>query len=1561
LSLGLLAAGCAADAASEHTGRVSAAVSVGALTPVPCKNATSSSPGTKIWDGTIADLLFADALVSCAAKTMPDESNPDGTFWAVLNTTNTGDLYTQQVVSNMNKTIAQLPDWARTSHEEAWFGLRTDPKTTCDQVTLDKVLESVTLTRHIVKESISDAPYGGPGQAQEAIIQVANNDLRTAGLNLCIAQQLRTLIPGSAGGESLLFPAAEQRQLLEVIRERSQMAMLQYALLGEVFAANTTIANEQAVDQTTGYLNDWANKYSGGLLKGMGNDFATAVQLNHTVAQEMVELLSRSRSSDASATPPNGSLADRYWGQASWQQRLMSFAFGGDPLAVDPNGPWAQAAGSALPGTTTGTDWPNIFHAPYVTTLVESPQVKELYLLAKRFDVIDLQLVYNSSAHIFEHVDTAATASGIYNAVESKLRFADCYPFNPNPTPTGTCPSAPPTSVSPPYLLQTLHGITLDDAQTLASLLADEGVGFTVTAPLTLADPFAYLSGALDVTGRDDAHGTVTQNGLVLHVSSQAGYVPRSLAETAGAFAHAAPLRLPTTSEIDPEVDAGSLGLSGACDFNDTCTGSPLDNNASESKRILGALAADVAVREMVLDALNTIHSTGLHADLLTSYLANAPKILDTIGGTAGNDGVRIVPAVQKVRTSNARSPYYDTEVPPPPFTDPEPQLWEVSVTHAADDPWWQNGTIRLSAVSAANAGNLAAHPEVTWNGVSLQTLIATSASSSVISSDATPQGNEVRTFFAPLPLFDGGILGSLAGENTFSFVLSKTVGASVTYRLVAGNVDLRFGAPHYGQYFAYDGTLGNWVGHQAQNNPENPSEPAYDGFDLPIHWVPPFSAQVLGGNAGDSIVGSYLSLASNAGSEASKAVQTALNDLLQVQQDAAQTQAAATKSDLDVNQASAALCGDNNTKNCDTRVDTVNISDLKVFDSNGVPSPLYPPPDQGSCQLAACDCPGPLCDNTYFTQHFVYQLTQPFFQSQALLAHAVAPTLASAVPPTFPDYAGGSLQQAFIQQWTAMRTPIDKLQDLQNEVAAFAAQADAAYAVLASVNAQIQDACNGDLFGGFISGLSFPAGFSWGPLIQASERCNTLQEQLAPAQSHVIATQLSAVASLGKAAQDFTTAAAAMVQTGAAVQTLAHQADQAKAKAALEADLAAQQQTSSFGIYRIYHDYDTWRAMALLVNARKYALAARRAIEARYVVDLSRLTQNEAFVASPSTWAGDIYTYDLSMPSAVGLAVGDQSASPNPGGVYVNQVSDYVSNLQGFVSGYAASRPTAVAEDELDVIALPGLAPGSPDSVCSTETATTGTCESPVNPLCGDIPGSGPGSCTDATPAGTGYAVSCCRAPSFTSPGNWSLHCPGPAGAGQWVPVPRHDAGSVMGGDVDNACANIGGPTHPDEARLEFTLDAWGRVNGSTASAPYSKRFNVRWTKLAVNFVGTGVKNCMAALDPAGCYASGFIPFNLSHTGPAWVTDYDERWHQLDVPIGQIEGGKGLAAEIWLDPLKNGWSTDFISAVARSEYELRPIGGGYTLDFPVAPEVVLSRIERVQILVGSTAWVKQQ
>ena len=638
-------------------------------------------------------------------------------------------------------------------------------------------------------------------------------------------------------------------------------------------------------------------------------------------------------------------------------------------------------------------------------------------------------------------------------------------------------------------------------------------------------------------------------------------------------------------------------------------------------------------------------------------------------------------------------------------------------------------------------------------------------------------------------------------------------------------------------------------------------------------------------------------------------------------------------------------------------------------------------------------------------------------------------------------------------------------------------------------------------------------------------------------------------------------------------------------------------------GLYRIYRDHELWRAKATIDHARRYALAARRAIEARYVVDLSSLSDDEPFVASPRSWADEVYGYDLSLPAALGL-----SASGQRGGTaYSSKVKDYVSNLKAFVAGYAARRPSAVASNEVDVVTLPGLAPESPalvnlapaaaasggasqsstlngavasraadgntngvlaNSSVSETTATSGIAswwnidlqkidwidnvtlwnrtdgtdfarafdllvvvsEEPITAqfyfqaaflpgayrvkldgsfalpvkisvgrwgryvrvmpaivpfsilslaeveVWGDAPDNlalGKQATQSSTLRAASEAVDGFKGPietgvppegpvSYSSTigdyGTWwqvdlgvrrqidrvelyharyytpdipprPLHVlvadepfiergidailarrdvsefvvnidavsqePShvlPARKGRYVRI-WMDAGPLLLGEVEvlsrpiryssgaswmlhctndgsgapgwvsiaDGCQRSGIVSQVDRAKYEFALDPWGRLRGSIADEPFSRRHNVRWGPLAVNVVGSGVRDCSRAVDPKSCFAQGFINFDLNHVGSPWIADYDGVWRTQNMPPGRIEGGKALAAELWLDPLKDGWSTSYIAPVARSEWQLRPLGGTYEIELNVTPDVVIDRIDRVQLLVGSTSWVKQQ
>jgi hypothetical protein len=164
-----------------------------------------------------------------------------------------------------------------------------------------------------------------------------------------------------------------------------------------------------------------------------------------------------------------------------------------------------------------------------------------------------------------------------------------------------------------------------------------------------------------------------------------------------------------------------------------------------------------------------------------------------------------------------------------------------------------------------------------------------------------------------------------------------------------------------------------------------------------------------------------------------------------------------------------------------------------------------------------------------------------------------------------------------------------------------------------------------------------------------------------------------------------------------------------------------------------------------------------------------------------------------------------------------------------------------------------------------------------------------------------------------------------------------------------------------PERAKISFNLDPWGRQDNYYANPPYTERHNVRWGRMAVNLVGVGVRDCSRAKDPTACYAESFLRYNLAHSGPTWVSDYNGSWVGYGLPIGQVEGGKALAIEEWIDPIVNSWNQPYVSAVQRHELRERPVGGAYELELEVTPDVQLDRIERVQLLMETNYWVRQR
>ena len=253
-----------------------------------------------------------------------------------------------------------------------------------------------------------------------------------------------------------------------------------------------------------------------------------------------------------------------------------------------------------------------------------------------------------------------------------------------------------------------------------------------------------------------------------------------------------------------------------------------------------------------------------------------------------------------------------------------------------------------------------------------------------------------------------------------------------------------------------------------------------------------------------------------------------------------------------------------------------------------------------------------------------------------------------------------------------------------------------------------------------------------------------------------------------------------------AELDQLVLRAGQAASRGSLEKSLAQSNYDTNASLRRKYRSYDMWRARALLESARRLAVAARRSIEARFVVDLSTLNADQAFVASPSTWADEVFESDLNAPEVVGLT----QAPKVEGAIYPNKLIDYVGNLERFVQGYTITYPTSVSLPDTEVITF-----GGPDQV---EFVSRTNVE---------------GMSTDSK--------------------GWRFYCPT---SNTWIAHPGTGQYPIV-----NRLATACNGSAPTLAKLGFWLDPWGSLNGAWTRPVYSDRHNVRWRRLAINLVGTG------------------------------------------------------------------------------------------------------------------------
>lgn len=1414
--------------------------------------------------------------------------------------------------------------------------------------------------------------------------------------DLCVAEKLRAVAPGMMGAEATLYSDSEQRELLYYTFNRAQRAAVGFARLGEVLLSdNPTQSTDPDPD---GYLPliNWARANPSALVP-LGEAFASAVNLHTTVSVEMAEMLARS----ASARYPRGAAAkdpiDELFGAGSWRMRATALVYGGASLA-DEGAPWTEVEGIDQPGFG---GWPSRLDAPRPLYSVPEP---EAHLFGKLVSasrvVVDPTTKATAPGAIplytkpgvdlvtgCEDLDAERTGGAVYDALECLTAWN-----------TATCNGHSLSTDPADYQLWQRYRLTREHAVAWARHLADrmgvvcmtvdpddpgiqkasEGTlipvarGPAVVRGTMLASPAAEAR----LTGRDSLAPTT-------YLGASSSFQDNPLEKRVAAFARLRPWEKPTGA-FPSHFENGHIGHEGY-------------GNIAH----MGAASAMVAIREMLHDTTRRA-SWGDSASVavfeaLTAKAQDVHTLIDAHVGMASVDVSRA---------------WYE-------WSQNVPHI-VVSVRVDATDSWWTNtgSTYSVCAKSGLPAGELAVAQDSKLGSKTLAGLMATCDTSIPLTRETViPVANGVKKYEEKgVVRYSGGVDAWLLPATLIA--VRDDGNGRKSYRLMSTGLDTGTGET----FISTGGRLGQLVERLWETQKANPAKPKYDGFGYRSDFVPPADATLVGGTSGQSALQVYLTSAKEAANNATSAVQSAMDALLQQQVDVAAAGAADTRAAEVTKLEEQGLCGaaaqtgvasTEGTLTCREAValQLEPVLNIDVIDasptfkwSKGFGKGADVPTDCMAQALAnnpisgvesvapslegwdaaqqslnkgvmeAADLSAYVGTGVALIRSFgdglgggelgpkvtaedkaaaIYLYCKALHNvnivagkylpagstgGRAQVARIVAMRRRESVVPSFSEFSGGELQSALIEQWTALRK-------LEEEADSYLVSADAVVfkvlAAKAAANAAIQeykDSCNPGRFAMATAACFHPYALMPGvefdaqPLLDYQNNCTRLANQAGPVVAAADSALADANAQVTAGAMRFTDASATVHLSSAQIAQLVQKTEAAARRNDLERDLSKTTLATQFGLYGRYHSYDMWRAKAMVESARRQAVIARRAIEIRFVVDLSAMQSDEPFVAAPARWSDEVYAYDMSLPAAVGLTTGLATG----GGIYVNKLTDYVDNLERFVQGFVVARPTAASKEDSEILSIRG-----PYDTTS-KTDAFGTHLSP------------------SAQAGK-WEVFC------SSTGKWSKVYTrnvqmnsflAPDQSSEVEPKPLVVVKEAAYGWPENPCGSAGS-ARPTRARVVFSLDPWGRLDSTDIEEPYFRRYNARWTRLTVNLVGSGIQECDAATDPSQCYTSPFVSYNLSHVGPAWVTNYEQQWRELSIPVGQVEAGKALAAEYWLDAL-TGWSKPMVEAAARAEFTDRPVGGEYLLELQLGPEINLRGLERVQVLAGMTCWVKQ-
>ncbi|MBX3271616.1 MAG: hypothetical protein KF729_15225 [Sandaracinaceae bacterium] len=136
---------------------------------------------------------------------------------------------------------------------------------------------------------------------------------------------------------------------------------------------------------------------------------------------------------------------------------------------------------------------------------------------------------------------------------------------------------------------------------------------------------------------------------------------------------------------------------------------------------------------------------------------------------------------------------------------------------------------------------------------------------------------------------------------------------------------------------------------------------------------------------------------------------------------------------------------------------------------------------------------------------------------------------------------------------------------------------------------------------------------------------------------------------------------------------------------------------------------------------------------------------------------------------------------------------------------------------------------------------------------------------------------------------------------------------------------------------------------------------YNYRIDSIALNVVGTGVRDCAAAGLPSTCYSGGFVPYTLEHLGPYTVRNVLGNDYDAPLFTARIEQARALGAERHITNPVSSADRTLLDPYTRYELRGRPINGTYLLRIWDEPGIDFQRVEDVQVVLGYRYWTRSR